>query len=688
MIGRATRAKQGRIMPAIRSPSTSPGTSGRRWVRVVCLLTILAAGQAAAADSRQWVLARSPGFIVISDAGEKKARQVAHQFEQVRGLFREILQARVDPGRLVIIFAVKDEDGLRELLPAFWERKGGARPAGVFIPGRDKHLVALRLDAETENPYHVLYHEYTHLLTQLNVRWVPLWLNEGLAEFYGASEIDEKEVRWGLVSGSHVLVLRHAPLLKLDELLAADATSPLYNEASRTGVFYAQSAVLTHYLLLGAAQRRGQLQELFKLLEGDVDEPEALRRAFGDLRKLESELSTYVRRLSFPGIKTEVRIDAQQIQAMPLGPAEADALRGDFLARTGRPREGRALLESALRQDAQLSWAHEGLGVVESDRGRLPEALRHFTEAVRLSPRNYLAQFRAGLIEEARADHAADAARRERALRAAAEANPSFAPAFAALARLLSGREDRRAEAVTLAERATALEPAVAWYRVVLWQALSRAGRAGDAARVEAGLVNIARRDPGVLADLTRELDEGGRAAEAESLLRKARETNPRSGALTMILASFLDDHDQRSEAEKLLREAVAANPQSEAIAANLAWILSESPATAAEGLERIERTLKRSPDIPAFLDTKGWALFQLRRLPEAETVLRAAVEGREDADILEHLGDVVREQGRKAEALALYERALDAPDLKARNRASLQSKIERARNPATSPAP
>ena len=676
-------------MPAIRSASIPPGTGGLRWVRVVCLLTpLLAVVPAAAADSRQWVLARSPGFVVVSDAGEKKARQVAHQFEQVRGLFREILQARVDPGRLVIIFAVKDEDGLRELLPGFWERKGGTRPAGIFVPGRDKHLVALRLDAETANPYQVLYHEYTHLLTNLNVRWVPLWLSEGLAEFYGSSEIDEKEVRWGLVSGSHVLLLRHAPLLKLDELLAADASSPLYNEATRVGVFYAQTAVLTHYLLLGAPQRRGQLQELFKLLENEVEEPEALRRAFGDLRKLESELSSYVRHVSFPGIKTDVRIDAQQIQATPLAPAEADALRGDFLARTGRAREARVLLESALRQDPELSWAHEGLGTLEWSRGRRPDALRHFTDAARLSQRNYLAQFRAGLIEDPKAEPKADFARREQALRRALDGNPGFAPALAALARLLSEQGDRRAEAVSLAGRATALEPAAASHRVVLWQALSRAGRAEEAARIEEGLVRIARRDPAVLSEVVHELDEIGRAADAEGLLRKARGASPRSAMLTAMLAEFLDRQEKVGEAETLLREALAADPQSVFLMGNLAWVLSESPRTAAEGLEMIERILKKTPDVPELLDTKGWALFQLRRFAEAEAVLRSAVEGRERAPILEHLGDVVGEQGRAAEALALYERALDAPDLTARNRASLQSKIEAARGPAASPAP
>lgn len=656
--------------------------------RAPFVLAALLAAVPAAAENRQWVLARSPGFVVVSDAGEKKARQVAHQFEQVRGLFREILQARVDPGRLVIIFAVRDENGLRELLPDYWKRKGGTRPAGVFIAGRDKHLVALRLDAETANPFHVPYHEYTHLLTRLNVSWVPLWLREGLAEFYASSEIDEKEVRWGLLARDHVVLLRHVPLLKMGELLAADPSSPLYNEGSRAGIFYAQSAVLTHYLLLGAPERRGQLQELFKLLEADVEEAEALRRAFGDLGKLESELATYVRRLSFPGIKTEVHIDAQQIQATPLAPAEAEALRGDFLARTGRPREAGALLEAALRKDPALSWAHEGLGVIEWGRGRHPEALRHFTEAARLSPRNYLARFRAGLIEEPRADRVADAARRERALRAAAEANPSFAPAFAALARLLSEREDRRAEAVTLAERAIALDPAVASYQVVLWQALGRAGRAEDAARVEASLLKSARRDPGLLFEVVREMEEAGRPADAEALLRKSRESNPRNPALTMMLANFLDDQGKRSEAVQLLRDLVAASPQSEVAAANLAWVLSESPATAAEGLDRIERALKNNPDVPEFLDTKGWALFHLRRLPEAETVLRAAAEGREDADILEHLGDVVRERGRAAEAVALYERALEAPDVTSKSRASLQAKIDRARGAAASPSP
>jgi tetratricopeptide (TPR) repeat protein len=673
-------------MAAVRNRLIPRSTLAPRRAGVACALSLLAVPSAAA--TREWVMVRSPGFVVVSDAGEKRAGQVAHQFEQVRGLFRQVLQARVDPGRLVMIFAVKDEDGLRELLPGRWERKGGVRPAGMFLPGRDKHLMALRLDAHTESPYHVLYHEYTHLLTRLNVRALPLWLTEGLAEFWGSSDIDEKEVRWGMLSQWHVLQLRRSSLLKLDELMAADQSSPLYNEAKRTSSFYAEAAVLTHYLLLGAPERRGQIQEFFKLLETDVEEPEALRRAFGDLRKLESELAAYVRRNTYPGIKAEARIDTQGIQVTPLTPAQSDALRGEFLARTGRPGEARPLLELALRHDPGLSSAHEGLGVLAWFEGQREDALRHFTEAARLAPANYVANFRAGLIEDQGADAAADFARREQALRGALQANPAFAPAWAALGRLLAERDDRRAEAISAAQRACALDPAAASHRVALWQTLRRAGQSAEATRVEEGLLQIARRDSDVLSEVTGELDQSDRSAEAEALLRKAHEMNPGNAMVTIIGADFLHRQGRKGEAEILLRGAVAADPQSQLLMGSLAWVLADSPGKAAEGLVLIDRVLHEAPDVPEFLDTRGWALFQLKRLAEAEAVLRSAIDRRARAEILEHLGDVLLEQGRAAEALAQYGRALAAPDVTPRLRAAVQSKIDGARPTPASPPP
>ncbi|GEM_PF-6791102 len=79
-----------------------------------------------AADKPEtWVDVRSPNFVVVSSAGDKQAHNVAEQSELFRGAFAEVFpQARVDLGKPLTIFAVKNEKGLRALLPGFWEKKG------------------------------------------------------------------------------------------------------------------------------------------------------------------------------------------------------------------------------------------------------------------------------------------------------------------------------------------------------------------------------------------------------------------------------------------------------------------------------------------------------------------------------------------------------------------------------------
>src|SRR3990172_6073631 len=137
-----------------------------------------------------WLEVRSPHFIVITNGDEKQARRVAHQFELIRGVFKLIYpQARVDPGEPLIILVAKDEKTLKTVLPAYWEKKGQVRRDGFFVRGPEKNYVALRLDAEGEDPYHVVYHEYVHLLASLNHRGLPVWLSEGLAEFFASAKI-------------------------------------------------------------------------------------------------------------------------------------------------------------------------------------------------------------------------------------------------------------------------------------------------------------------------------------------------------------------------------------------------------------------------------------------------------------------------------------------------------------------
>src|SRR5579863_2224863 len=158
-----------------------------------------ACGIALAAEKPDvWLEVRSPRFIVVSNAGEKQAERVGEHFEMIRSVFRKAFpNLRVDPSSPIVILAVKNEQNFRELHPEAWMGKGPLIQAGVFIHGPERNYVLLRLDAEGDNPYHALYHEYTHLVVSQISADLPTWLNEGLAEFYGNSEIHNKEVWLG-----------------------------------------------------------------------------------------------------------------------------------------------------------------------------------------------------------------------------------------------------------------------------------------------------------------------------------------------------------------------------------------------------------------------------------------------------------------------------------------------------------
>ncbi|PYQ88320.1 MAG: hypothetical protein DMG03_04295, partial [Acidobacteria bacterium] len=97
----------------------------------------------------------------------------------------------------------------------------------------------------------IIFHEYAHLLVHTAVRDVPVWLNEGLAEYYSTFALKNggRQADIGRPIARHVQLLRER-LLPVAQLLAVDQTSALYNEGERRSIFYAESWALTHYLLM------------------------------------------------------------------------------------------------------------------------------------------------------------------------------------------------------------------------------------------------------------------------------------------------------------------------------------------------------------------------------------------------------------------------------------------------------
>ncbi len=411
-----------------------------------------------------WIEVRSPNFTVISNAGEKESRKIANQFEQFREAFHSMFpKLRVDLGKPLVIFAVRNEDSLKVLLPGYWEVKGRVHPAGIYAPGEDRHFVALRTDIQSDNPYQVVYHEYTHALMNLNFQGLPVWLGEGLAEFFANSTIGDKDVEIGKVAPYHLQVLQEGRLIPIDSLLQADEHSPYYNEQNRVSVFYAESWAIVHYLLLDPEARKRQLLHTFlSTWDASGDQVEAAEKTFGDLKKFAMVMETYARQRSFyfGKLNSSIHGDPKSYTSRVLPSAEFEADLALFFVHTQRPKEAMTAVDEALRADANLPLAHEAQGLLAYSQQEFTVAEEAFARAIQLNTSSYFPYYFAAEAQLRRGPPLEDQSSKLIAsLEKAIQMNPQFAPAYAALSSIYSVNPETREKAFTAGRKAVELEP-------------------------------------------------------------------------------------------------------------------------------------------------------------------------------------------------------------------------------------
>lgn len=436
--------------------------------RLALLLLFFTACLASARENQdKWLQVTSPHFIVISNGSEKQARRVAGQFERMRAMFHAAFPAmQVDSGSPILVLALKSEKDFQQMEPESYLGKGKLQLAGLFLGGENKNYVLLRLDAEGEHPYSVIYHEYTHFLVR-TAKWIPLWMNEGLAQFYENTEIRDKEVLIGQPTPENIFLLRQNSLLPLPTLFAVDAKSPYYHEENKGSIFYAESWALTHFLELRDFRDHTQrLKDYAILVSQGADPVSAASQAFGDLKQLQSELARYVGQgiFNYVTLPTATQVDAE-FQSRPIPAAQADAVRADFLAYNQRTADAQTLLQQVLKEDPQNVSAHETMGFLAFRQGNLEEARKWYAQAVALHSTDYLAHYYFAALSM-NADSSAEEPQVESSLRTAIKLNPSYAPAYDRLAAYYDMHHRNLQEARILEIQAVQLDPGKLEYRL------------------------------------------------------------------------------------------------------------------------------------------------------------------------------------------------------------------------------
>ena len=182
-----------------------------------------------------WLEIKTDHFVVITDGSEGQARHVAAQFERMHALFAKLLPGARDEDGRVVVLAFKTQKGFNAVEPAAYLRKNSISLAGLFLSRPDKSFILLRLDTAGEHPYETVYHEYTHYLVR-HLTTLPLWLNEGLAQFYGNTDLDQTTARTGQPSTNSLYLLRQEKLIPLESLFAVGYDSPYYHEESKGNI--------------------------------------------------------------------------------------------------------------------------------------------------------------------------------------------------------------------------------------------------------------------------------------------------------------------------------------------------------------------------------------------------------------------------------------------------------------------
>ncbi len=472
-----------------------PGKVLRNQI-LLLLISLLGLGGWARASSENWVEVRSPHFVVLTDSNEKQARHVADQLERVRSVFHVLLpKANVDPSSPIVVVALKDKKGFQALEPEAYLGKGRLDLAGYFLHAPDKNYVLLRLDVQGEHPFATVYHEYTHLLLENSGVWLPLWLNEGLAEFFQNTEITDRDAKVGEPSQDDILYLRQNRLVPLTTLLQVDVNSPYYHEENKGSIFYAESWALTDFLeMTDRAAHTQRLTDYVALVNRDHDSLAAAQQIFGDLNQLQKALESYVARNSFQyfTLSTATSVDDSAFKVRPLPLTEAKAVCADLLAYNQRTKDARALLDTVLRDDPNNVSAHETMGYLEFRAGNLPEARKWYEQAVKLDSQSFLAHyyFAAISMREGGSTNEADV---ESSLRTAIKLNPKFAPAYDQLAVFYGMHHEKLDEAHVLNLQAIALEPGNLTYWLNSANILMETGRDTDALAVLQKAVGLAK---------------------------------------------------------------------------------------------------------------------------------------------------------------------------------------------------
>jgi tetratricopeptide (TPR) repeat protein len=358
----------------------------------------------AAVAKASWFEVQSRHFRVTGDADTKQLRRIAVDLEEIRRQFLTVFPKNAASPVPTTVIVFRNAKSFR----LFFEPRDAA--GGVYAD-LDRNYIVLNAGEKRRRS---VYRDYIHTLIGGHV--LPLWLREGLADYYGSIENERysfgegRTLQVGYTIYPYEKLLQDRFFLPVNELFAMTDDSPAYAEKGRKSAFLAESWALVHML-----HTPGFVDLLKRLLELLVDKNparESFDAAYGvEPSLLQAKLKDYIK-TSRSGGWTYTRIPYCLCESKPndwlqfnfdrtqayvrdqgerkLTDAEVRFYIGDLLLHSGSLQEAAAYLQDSLQLAPQFAAAHASLAVLRIRQGNYDEAKEHIERALALGSDNPL----------------------------------------------------------------------------------------------------------------------------------------------------------------------------------------------------------------------------------------------------------------------------------------------------------
>ncbi|WP_143755020.1 hypothetical protein [Caulobacter sp. BP25] len=499
----------------------------RRWMSRRMFVTSAAVapfavsvGRAAPLEGGAWLHTQTRSFSLYGRIGERTLTQMARDLEDFDGLLRMLHGVDAQTARPLPIYFVPRDTDLRRVRPSLSKDISGLYSASI-----GDVFAVMSVEGGEERGRRVLFHEYTHHFMMQNAPAAyPSWLVEGYAEYFSTARFKPDAVELGVTS-PRIAWLRGAVWTPFEDILGRRA---LWGDRSDITAFYAQSWLLTHYMM-SDPERLARLTRYAEAVAGGGDPVALMPEAAGaPLDKLDRVLRRYMEALPGRRMARPPSTATSPTVARLHGSADVLLLENQRL-KMGVPPEERPEVLAMIRERAARypgdRLADLTLARAENDFGDRAKAQAILKRRVDIDPRDVEALQILGWSCMRQA--AAEPAQAQRLL---SEARDWFGKGFAVdrdnPLLLFDYGISRRGEPgypsdniVNVLLRAQALAPQVAPFRLAAADALMRRGRFDEAAAMVQPVFNDPHAGP-ERAEAKRRFEEAlarRRPAEASS---------------------------------------------------------------------------------------------------------------------------------------------------------------------------